>query len=516
MKNLLAAFILSIMPFISYAQERLSNFKTVQINKKVSEFPNIIDLSSPLKTGISILYIDFNGKLNLWNDLSVERNRPSDGSYPKYEVSEIKRNQLLNTRIISIISYEDSVAAIISELDASTYQCRWIEFENGKWYNSGEDLRNTYDEACKVFTNYAGDYLKEIRQAITFAKIPKDTLSFVNFLASESKDPKEMVLQTLSNHKVVAYGEIHRRLLSWNFCRSLLIDPRFYKSVGTIFMEISAHSQKNLDQFISSKTLNTDLILETFRDMTNNGWNDKGMFDFIMDVWKVNQKLTDDKRIKIVAIDVPRPYNTFMKREDIDNYFSKIERDSFMAQTIQNYLLKKKDKRNTFFIVGAAHLSKTTSNAGGILSRSLPKEDLYTYFTHCPRISNNGNIPGKIRHGMFDYVFSKTGNKPLAFNILNSPFGKEPFDGLVGIGSGTYANNYDGYIFLGPLNEEPNGEILYELYNDAFVKELDRRYHLYGSNLKDEWHLKELSKEGIISYLKETEGTLKWGEIPNN
>jgi hypothetical protein len=511
----LPLFLSLILQMNALCQELTEGFKVIHVNKMIKEFPDSFSMSSPLQTYLSLqnFLIKNDPNYSIWGIVNVERYR---SGAPSFSYSENEKKQVLNTRIVEVNYYNDSVATVISQVRDSHFNCRWFEFDKNKWYSCGDDNYDTYEGAHLQFTSYAQFHLNILRQVNSFEIIPKDTLSFLSFLASEAKDPKEMVLQTLSSHKVVAYGEIHRRLLSWNFCRSLLNDPRFCKSAGTVFMEISAHSQKNLDQFLASKTCNKELILETFQDMTQNGWNDKGMFDFIMDVWKVNQNLEDDKRIKIVAIDIPRPYNTFLKREDIDNYFSKIERDSFMAQTIQNYLLKKKDKRNSFFIVGAAHLSKTASNAGGILSRGLPKDDFYTYFTHCPRTPNNGPIQGKIRHGVFDYVFSKTGNKPLAFNLLYSPFGKEPFDGLVGVGSGTYSDNYDGYIFLGPLDEEPNGETLYELYNDAFVKELDRRYHLYNSSLKDDWGLKDSSKEALITWMKETKNTLRWGKITNN
>lgn len=103
----------------------------------------------------------------------------------------------------------------------------------------------------------------------------------------------------------------------------------------------------------------------------------------------------------------------------------------------------------------------------------------------------------------------------MAFSLSGSPFGKEPFDGLVGLGTGTYADNYDGYIFLGPLDDEPNGQTLFELYNESFIKELDRRARIFGSSLMEAWHLKDDSKESIITSLNENKSQFRWGKIPN-
>jgi len=154
--------------------------------------------------------------------------------------------------------------------------------------------------------------------------------------------------------------------------------------------------------------------------------------------------------------------------------------------------------------------------AGAILSHSFSKDDFFVYWSHCPRIDNSGFIPGKIRHGIFDYAFFKLGNKPIAFNLYNNPFGKEPFDGLLDEGLGTYSDNYDGYIFLGPLDEEPCGEVLTELYSDAFIKELDRRTNLlFGVSLNVAWEIKENSKTAIVEKIKEDQGPLRWGIISN-
>ena len=76
------------------------------------------------------------------------------------------------------------------------------------------------------------------------------------------------------------------------------------------------------------------------------------------------------------------------------------------------------------------------------------------------------------------------GNKPIAFILKDSPWGKEPFDGLFDVSYkcniGSFADNYDGYIFLGQLDTELSYGELYELYSDDFVKEFNRRAGFNG------------------------------------
>jgi hypothetical protein len=94
--------------------------------------------------------------------------------------------------------------------------------------------------------------------------------------------------------------------------------------------------------------------------------------------------------------------------------------------------------------------------------------------------------------------------------LTDNPFGREPFDALYPTGFGTYQDNYNGYIFLGPLDKEPNGELLLDLYNDEFIKEMDRRLHLVGSSLKDYWRLKELNENEVIGKLLANHAKTRW------
>lgn len=506
----------------SYGQELSSDFRTVPVNKKIKEFPDQFDLSTPLKSCITFNYLLVNGKECFLRIASTEKNKYSfpDSNAPDSKVTEEARNKYLNMNIKEVIIYKDSVASVISEFKESRYSIRGFNLENGKWVNAGENQRSTMAESRQYFAKYAGQQLCTLRKIKIFSTIPQDSLSFIHFLKKNGQKPKEFVLDALTKHKIVIYGELHRRLLSWSLCRTIIKDPAFRKSTGTIFLEISSHKQKELDAFFAKDKMDKELILNVFRETAEEGWHDKGMFDFILEVWKVNQTLPSEKRIKVVAVDIPRPFSTFKSAEDCNNYFDTVmDRNVFMANSVEKYIKLKKDNRNCLFIVGAGHVYKSAESAGSLLSKKYPAGELFTIFTHCPIIDNIGHIYGRIRNGIFDYSFYMTGNKPIAFNLKNSPFGKEPFDGLPEISydcnTGSFSDNYDGYIFLGSLDTEPYGEMLYELYTDEFIKELIRRANFDKMTLQEWFEIKEANKEAVIESLKETEGKNRWGILPS-
>jgi hypothetical protein len=359
---------------------------------------------------------------------------------------------------------------------------------------------------------------------------PANPRILADFLKAEGREPKTYLLQALAEHPLVIYGEVHRRQWSWDFCRSVINDRAFPDAVGTVFLEISAHNQRNLDLFLSKDKMDRELILDALRDIQIYGWHDRGMFEFILDVWKLNKTLPSEKRIKLVAADFPRPFSQFKTYEDMDRYFTAASnRNAFMADKVETTLRSNRDGRHGLFIVGCGHAYKSDvpgaasswgrspegPTAGALLSARLPKGDVFVVFSHTVAVSNDGRIRYQIRKGAFDEAFRLNGDMPVAFGLEHGPFGQEPIDAFSEMAFdpkvGTFADNYDGYIFLGPWDQEPADYILYELYSDDFVKELSRRAMWEKATVQDWFEVKNADKESIIAQLKkEYEGKKRW------
>jgi uncharacterized iron-regulated protein len=505
MKKSLTLLILSLMSLMFYGQILSSNFKIITVNKKIKEFPDTMDLSSPLKACVTINYLTINGKDRLWREVSTVKFKASmpDSTTTDSKVPEDIKSLYLETIIKEIIYFKDSIACSISEVNQSHYLIRFYNLESGKWVNSGEDEKKSLEIARQHFEKYADQKLYDLRKIVSIASFPSDTTSFTKYLKGNASEPKEFVLDKLKKEKLVMYGEIHRRKWSWDFCTELINDKHFAEYTGVIFMEMASNKQKEIDHFLSNDNIDKELLLNIFRDYMTEGWNDKGKFDFLISVWHLNKKLPDHKKVRVIAVDTPRTYSEEGLKDE------RIDRDAFMASKISNYLESNTDKRNALFIVGSGHICKTRSSAGAILTKMMAN-NCYTIFTHCPRVDNFIIVHERIRHGMFDFAFYKNGDKPVAFELKNSPFGKEPFDGLYFDGSGTFRDNFDGYIFLGSLDNEPNGEQLLEMYDDKFILEIDRRYKLQGSSFAKEWDLKELSRKAVIDKILSEHTTTRW------
>ncbi|MGA3014945.1 MAG: hypothetical protein ABSD71_13035 [Bacteroidales bacterium] len=505
MKSLISLSLFIILEFSGFGQNLSSDFVTTQVNKKVKEFPDRFDLSSPLMTAVTVWYISMNGKDGLWGKLSSLMDKYSfpDSTVKDSAVSQSVKEYFLNGIIKEYIVYKDSVACIITLQPDSSYEIRSVCLEKGRWLNLGDNGSNSLEASRNLFKRIANIELNQLRKFSSIKIFPTDTMSFINYLKTNGNDPLPFILKKLKTYKLVIYGEIHFRTSSWDFCTKLIQDPLFAENTGIIFMEMESNRQQQIDQFLLDTILNKELLLNIFRDYMPTGWDDKGRFDFLISLWYLNKKLPESRKIRVVFVDTPRIYTEEGLQNEIEN------RDGYMSEKVFETLETSQDPRHAFFIVGAGHVYRTEETAGAILYKKL-KGNLYTVFTHCPVMDNRIQIPERIRNGMFDYAFYKNGDKPIAFELQKSPFGKEPFDGLYLDGSGSFQDNYDGYLFLGSIDEEKRPNTLYEMYDDKFIHEMARREHLMGRDLVKDWGLKELSVDAVLSVIKRDYTPLKW------
>ncbi len=312
-----------------------------------------------------------------------------------------------------------------------------------------------------------------------------------------------------------------------------MLNPKFTEVVGTIFVELPSNQQMKLDRFFSSKTLDTKILLEVLRSEQIYGWWDRGEYEFLINVWKLNQNLSKRKRINVVGTDAQLDYEKIKTAEEFEKQSLLLcDRNTNMANIIETTIKTKKDRRNSLFIVGYGHAYKSQvpggySKAKGKkpaitaatqLVKRFANDSIFVVLQHVPMGTNSGAL-GLVRKGLFDKVFEKMGNKPVAFSLENSPFGKEPYDvdyeRCFDSRFGNYADNFDGYIFLNPLKNEDSDYILYDIWSEKFVEEMKRRAKIGRFNLNRWLGIKgDFTREKIIqAFENKYKGKKRWIEL---
>lgn len=504
----------------SFAQS-LSDFKIEKIDKQVREFQlDSINLTSPLDYYLSRVQVRLSGKFKNWQAISTSMFDYS-ADVPDEVIDDDLRNYMLNETIDFIVTYRDSVASVVTHTEGEDIillnNC-WLE--GGKWVNRGQGLADNLNDAEEKLLTQLPENLYNLPRVAVINDMPKDVTPFLSYISSIEQSPEAFLLDMLCTHKVVINGEYHRRKVSWDMLKRLIALPDFKDYVGCIFMELPSWHQPTMDKFMSSDSLESNLIFQIFQDEQPNGWWDRGEYEFLCKLWKINKSLPESKKIRVVLADYQIPYSKIKTKEETQTLE---DRNRHMANVVVNTVKNSTDKRNNLFLVGCAHAYKSNQagfasaadgkeselTAGAQITQALGNDNVFTVFQHVIPGDNHGGNKKLIRGGIFDKAFELNGNKAIGFKLANSPFGKEPFDGIYEIKyntvTGSYQDNFDGYLFLSPLAEEPKAIPLTEIFTDEFVAEMQRRAKVLGyENYKNMWFGRfpsELTKEYIIQTL---------------
>ena len=513
-------FLLLLTSWSGCYSQSLQDFKVEKVGKQVNAFQlDSINLSTPLNYYLSRAWVRLSGKGDYWNKISTSKFY--NENTPDEIVDEALRFYVLNEQIDYIVTYRDSVGCIVTHTDGEDVvllnKC-WLE--NGQWVNGGQGMADDTGDAQDQLLEQLPLALYNLPRIAIINDVPDDVTPFLNFLSNVKTSPEIFILDMLASHKLVINGEYHRRKVSWDMLKSLISLPEFADVVGCIFMELPSYHQPLMENFFSLETLDSDIIIKIFQDEQLNGWWDRGEFEFLCKLWELNRSLPQDKKIRVVLADYQIPYSTVTTLEEAREAE---DRNTHMADVVVNTITQSKDTRNNLFLVGCAHAYKSRQfgiasaahgkeaalTAGAQIAERLGHDNVFTVFQHVLPGDNRGGNKSAIRGGIFDLAFEKNGNRPIGFKLANSPFGNEPFDGIYEIkyntATGSYADNFDGYLFLAPLKNEPKAIPLTEIFTDEFVAEMQRRAKILGmENLRWMWfghRSTELTKENIIDAL---------------
>jgi len=486
------------------------------VGRRVCDFPEEEDFSTPEASYAVINRVLARGEQGAWRRISVKwkADRLSPPDAPTEEVPSEVARVWLEAEIVEVRIFQGRYAGVIAKLHQPTrgerIDLRHLEMEDGRWLNVGHGFWGSLEEARSWFARSCGEYVQ--RPGRTPVDDPDSYLQpFVHFLESHGEEPRSFAMKALADHRLVIMGEWHHRPRYWAFNSSLVTHPDFPEYVGTIYMELPSNDQRLIDEFLAGGECHTHLVIQMLRDVLWMGWPDQAMLDFFVTVWRVNRDLESTRRLRIVLVDMQRPWQEIHHKDDWKKY-TQVSRDRQMADnTLADMREHPRDNRHSLFIVGVGHTmldleffdGSPVASAGWYLRRELGPESVYAFCQHGPVGTNVGQTDGRPCLGLFDSAFAAIGNRPVAFPLTTGPFGEQPFDVLSDLNArGAYRDGYSAYLYLGPIDHEIFSPLIPGFYTDEFVRELDRRYRIESNvGLVEGCGLERLDAESFIAWM---------------
>ncbi|HBW23714.1 MAG: hypothetical protein A2X28_08690 [Elusimicrobia bacterium GWA2_56_46] len=314
-------------------------------------------------------------------------------------------------------------------------------------------------------------------------------LPYSDFLAAKSSAPVDYIISKFRDYQVVSIGEIHENANSLDFLQAILKDRQFIEEVGVLVWEFGSIQDQNIvDRALNAEQWNDKELISAYKRHTHPwGWPFKNYIDVYHTAWKTNH--SGQGKITIINADVPIDWGAIKSREDYEKAMSK--RDEHMAGVIEDRIIKKGLK--ALFYAGEGHANKLNANkkrntALNLLLTKYPNKIFSITLHKEAGYDESAAQYLRVCDGLFDYAFNLNGSaKPTAFDLNDSPFGR--IDGKCAqfIPAGYKLQEmYDGYVYLGPLENYRHVDFIKGFYDKAYLKKVAKRTKLaFGQELTE-------------------------------
>jgi len=203
-----------------------------------------------------------------------------------------------------------------------------------------------------------------------------------------------VILAAFDRYEVVGISEAHGMKDVDDLILSLIRNPQFSEKVNDIAVECgNSLYQPILDRYIAGEDVPFTEVQKVWRDTTQPMCGESGFFEqFFPLIRAINQKLSPEKRLRVLAADPPIDWDQVKSSQDIAKF---ADRDAGIASVMEREVFAK--HRKALMLFGIFHLMHGSGPGDGdavtLYEKSYPNltfviSDLGYYGTDLPSLSS--------------------------------------------------------------------------------------------------------------------------------
>ena len=322
--------------------------------------------------------------------------------------------------------------------------------------------------------------------------VPRPTVSsvsqYVDFLTENRQAINDYVMGLFEKYDYVILCERHHQeMTQYDMIYDLVTDSRFVDNVGVVFTEIGCAESRDAYRTFVETSFPNDTLLE------------KGLASFLMEnqtahlLWPNTNWFTFLKRMYYFNHDKEKKVEIMFADRNWVDRTELAQRDSVMAdniiRTIESDSLKK-----PLIIMNYRHAFFTPGNCGEYVQRRFPGRvaNVMINFTKVDFLSllNRKEMArADLCNGKWDVAFEQMPTDAFAFDLKDSPFGKDNFDYFAlpwakenGM---QYQDMFNGFIYYKALIDHRTSIGFNHLFDPENIAKLEEREKLLpGYSLK--------------------------------
>ena len=330
--------------------------------------------------------------------------------------------------------------------------------------------------------------------------VPRPTASsvskYVDYLKNNRQDINDYVMGLFEKYDYVVLCERHHQdMTQYDMIYDLVTDSRFVDKVGVVFTEIGCAESRDAYRTLVETTFPNDTLLEKSLAsflMENQTvhllWPNTNWFTFLKRMYYFNHDR--EKKVEIMFAD-----RNWIDRTEL------AQRDSVMAdniiKTIESDSLKK-----SLIIMNYRHAFFTPGCCGEYIQRRFPGKVANVMINNV-KLDLLSLALGKeiarpdLRHGEWNVAFEQMPTDAFAFDLKDSPFGKDNFDYFAlpwaKENDMQYQDMFNGFIYYKALIDHRASVGFNHLFDPENIAKLQERERLIPGYWLGVW---EFLKEG--------------------
>lgn len=333
---------------------------------------------------------------------------------------------------------------------------------------------------------------------------------YVTVIEERGQPPAAYVVERLRSHDLLLFDDFnHQAKEPFDFYASLVADPAFQALRPTLYIELfKVNEQPHIDAFLTAAEKDLSLLHPVFQSTyTPYAYPMKSYFDLMEAVYDANTTLADEAKLRVVAVSTPSLWPSIETAKDYAAAQKSLAgRDHDMYRTILDDLEEFENGRKGIFLTNTRHAYTGIRKKGGsffwntgTFFRQWHPGKSFSIRFHGPQlfiesIKEDGDARdqeglsrkkyfwGRMEHGLWDSAFSAMGDRPVGFDLADTPFGVAVYAGnhmLDAAPGQTMQGAYDGLVFLKPVDDLTATAKVADMYTDTFVDEVERRLRIY-------------------------------------
>jgi hypothetical protein len=178
---------------------------------------------------------------------------------------------------------------------------------------------------------------------------------------AKPRDALRAVLGAFDTHSAVLLGEVHYSVAEHQFIQRLIHDPGFPGRINDIAVEFAnARYQPIIDRYIAGEHVPADSMRQVWENaIVPMAWDYPLYPQFFSAVRAINRTLPRDKRIRVLALDPPIPWDHIHATADIPRKWG--YRDPAWVEVLEREVFAR--RRKVLVICGGVHLFRLDPTA---------------------------------------------------------------------------------------------------------------------------------------------------------